>query len=179
MEQVSIDLPQDVLDAVDYSFREAQEYLTSGAGLAPFTVTLVDDGMEVADHSADTADDVYRSVRALLTQDMPSGYTLCYDGYVETDDGQMDAIVVEAAARGDAMAYTLAMLYTVDDGAYIFEPDYGYAGKTQQLYPAGTKPVVSGMAVLLDEDRELQEADLQEGQQPAGEDEEAQQADEA
>lgn len=153
-EQVSLALTDNVMKAVDYAFTEAQDYLTSGVGLAPFTVTVVDEGLEVNDQSAETSDDVYDAVRMLLAEDMPEGYALCYDGYVEGDDGRQDAIVVEAANRGDISACALAMTYTLDDDGYTFDANYGFAGTMPQLYPAGTKPIESGMAALEREERE-------------------------
>ena len=88
----------------------------------------------------------------LLAMDMPEGYVLCYDGFVEMDEGTVDAVIVEAADRGVPAADCLALLYTEQDGIYTFENDYGYAGNVAQLYPAGTKPIVSGLKVLADED---------------------------
>ena len=56
--------------------------------------------------------------------------------------------MVEVACRGAARADILAMLYIQDADAYTFEPSYAYAGAQAQLYPAGTKPIVSGLAAL-------------------------------
>lgn len=153
LDQVSIDLTDAVSKAVDYAFKEAQEYLNSGIGIAPFTVTVVDDAFEVDDHSANAEDEVYESVKMLLAQTMPEGYALCYDGFAETDDGRRDAIVVETANRGDVTAYALVMMYSCENGRYIFDGSYGYAGLRPQLYPAGTRPIVSGMSALDDKDR--------------------------
>lgn len=162
-DQMTLDLSEDVARAVDYAFKEAQQYLTSGIGIAPFTVAVIDDGFEVDDHSGETEDDVYESVKMQLAQDMPEGYALCYDGYVDTSEGRQDAIVVEAANRGDATAYALAMMYTCDNGEYVFDANYGYAGQKPQLYPAGTKPIVSGMAELEKEEQAAAAKESSEG----------------
>lgn len=161
--QITLDISQRLSRAVDFAFKEAQEQMDSGAGLAPFTVTVVDDGLEINDHSANTEDDVYDSVKTLLAADMPEAYALCYDGYVETDDGRQDAIVVEAADRGAARATALAMIYTSEDGETIFEANYGYAGSQPQLYPEGTRPITSGMAALSEEDLAAMEAEREQG----------------
>ncbi len=158
-EQISLNLSENMTHAIDYAFKEAQQYLTSGIGIAPFTVTIVDGGFEVDDHSGNAEDDVYESVKMQLAQDMPEGYVLCYDGYADTDDGRRDAIIVEACERGDVTAYALALLYTLDAGEYTFEAGYGYAGLKPQLYPAGTKPVVSGMSALSEEDKAAMRAE--------------------
>ncbi len=177
LDQVSLELTDNVMQAVDMAFSDAQDYLTSGVGIAPFSVIVIDEGLEVNDHSADTADDVYESVKVLLAQEVPEGYALCYDGYVETDDGRQDAIVVEAANRGDASAVALAMLYIADEDGYTFEPGYGFAGTRPQLFPAGTKPIVSGMSVLDQDDlaamqeEEVGQEEVAGGDEVAGQDE--------
>lgn len=166
--QITLDISERLSRAVDFAFKEAQEQLSSGAGLAPFTVTVVDDGLEINDQSGNAVDDVYENVKTLLAGDMPEAYALCYDGYVETDEGQRDAIVVEAADRGAARATALAMIYTNEDGEYVFEANYGYAGSQPQLYPFGTKPITSGMSALSEEDLAAMEA---EREQQAAQDE--------
>ena len=148
MEQVNLKMNENVRYAMETAFEEAKSRLSSGQGyLNPFTVTAVDDGYEFNDHEGDTPEAVRESVRMLLAADLPEGYAFCYDGFVETDDGTLDAIIVETAGRGADFADALALLYTVDGGVYTFEADYYYAGPVTQLYPAGTKPIVSGLAV--------------------------------
>lgn len=148
MEEKTLEITDNVRRAMDYAFDEAQRLLSTNGGFMPFTVTVVDEGLELNEHSGETPDDIRESVKMLLAQDMPEGYALCYDGYVETDEGTRDAIVVEVACRGAARADILAMLYIQDADAYTFEPSYAYAGAQAQLYPAGTKPIVSGLAAL-------------------------------
>ena len=88
---------------------------------------------------------------------------MCYDGYVETDDGQQDAVIVEVADRGASDAFILALLYGMEEGDYVFEADYGYAGPVAVLYPGGTKPIVSGLAALqAEEDAVSSDADIDE-----------------
>lgn len=149
MEQITLNLSDNVQRAMDYAFDEAQQYLSGQGGFQPFTVTVVDEGLEINAHDGDSPDAIRESVKGLLAVDMPEGYALAYDGYIDTDDGTLDAIIVEVAARGAAKADALAMIYTrEDDGSYTFEPTYGYIGTEAQLYPAGTKPIVSGLAAL-------------------------------
>ncbi len=149
MDQVNLKISENVQKAMEFAFDEAQTRLTSmHQSFDPFTITVVDAGLEVNDHPADTASAVRESVKMLLAQDMPEGYALCYDGWVDTDDGRLDAVIVEVCDRGSADAFMLALIYTLEDGEYTFETDYGYAGPVASLYPAGTKPIVSGLAAL-------------------------------
>lgn len=152
MEQITLHISDNVQRAMDQAFDEAQQYLTANGGFQPFTVTVVDEGLEINTHEGDTPEAIRESVKGLLAVDMPEGYALAYDGYIETDDGTLDAIIVEVAERGASKADALAVIYTAEtDGTYTFEPSYGYIGTEAQLYPAGTKPIVSGLAAL-DED---------------------------
>ncbi len=165
MDQVNLQISENVRKAMDYAFDEAQQRLVSmNQSFDPFTVTVVDEGLEVNDHPAETPGAVRESVKMLLAQDMPEGYALCYDGWVDTDDGRIDAVIVEVADRGASDAFTLALLYTVVDGDYTFETGYGYAGPVEPLYPAGTKPIVSGLAALEAEEASAQsEEDFDDG----------------
>ena len=150
MEQVNLQIGENVRKAMDFAFDEAQQRLSSmKQSFDPFTVTVVDTGLEVNDvSSVESPNAVRESVKMLLAQDMPEGYALCYDGWVDTDDGHLDAVIVEVCERGASDAFMLVLVYTIDDGEYIFEADYGYAGPAFPLYPAGTKPIVSGLAAL-------------------------------
>lgn len=160
MDQVSLQVSENVRKAMDYAFDEAQQRLISiNQSFDPFTVTVVDAGLEINDHPAETPLAVRESVKMLLAQDMPEGYALCYDGWVDTDDGHLDAVIVEVCDRGAADAFTLALIYSVIDGEYTFETDYGYAGPVEPLFPAGTKPIVSGLAALEAEEARQAQAD--------------------
>ena len=164
MDQVSLQVSDNTIKAMEYAFEEAKQRLASiHQSFDPFTVTVVDEGLEVNDHPAETPTSVRESVKMLLAQDMPEGYALCYDGYVETDMGQQDAVIVEVADRGASDAFTLALLYNVEDGNYVFEADYGYAGPVAVLYPGGTTPIVSGLAALqAEESAATSDADIDE-----------------
>ena len=51
----------------------------------------------------------------------------------------------------------------MEEGDYVFEADYGYAGPVAVLYPGGTKPIVSGLAALqAEEDAVSSDADIDE-----------------
>jgi hypothetical protein len=149
MDQVDLQISENAAKAMEFAFDEARARLTSmHQTFDPFTVTVVDGGLEVNDHPADSPSGVHESVKMLVAQDMPESYALCYDGWVDTDEGRLDAVIVEVADRGAAHAATLALLYHMDGGDYAFEAEYGYAGPSVPLYPGGTRPIVSGLAAL-------------------------------
>lgn len=148
MDQVTLQISDNAQQAVNFAFNEAQQRLSSVGQFDPYTVTVVDGGVEVNDHPADSPEAVRESVKMLIAQDMPEAYVLCYDGDVETDDGTLDCIVCEVADRGNEDAHILVLLYTKDPAGFTFEADFVYAGPSPVLYPAGTKPIVSGLVAL-------------------------------
>lgn len=146
---VELKLTDNLRRAIEHAFDEARESIQDDGAMLPFTIMCTSDGFDVADHPGDSAQAVYESVKTLLAREMPEAYAFAYDGYVETDEGRSDAILCEAAMRGDAEAYLLALPYGRDEqGSFEFAPAFLSAGNARQLYPRGTKPIVSGLVAL-------------------------------
>ena len=59
-----------------------------------------------------------------------AAYALCYDGYIETDDGVKDAIIAEGGVPGEDEGYAVSYLYETDDeGNLTFEEEPAYVGE--------------------------------------------------
>ena len=59
-----------------------------------------------------------------------SAYALCYDGYVEIDDGVEDALIAEGGIPGADKGFAVGYLYTVaEDGTPTFETEPVYIGE--------------------------------------------------
>lgn len=144
--------------ALDHAFADARECLSEDGGMVPFSVLCTSDGFDVSEHPGATVDDVYKSMKALVAREMPEAYVFSYDGFVELAEGREEAIICEVARRGDAQASLLAQTYMVGEGGYEFAPAFAYAGETAQLYPSGTKPIVSGLVALAAEREAAQNA---------------------
>lgn len=155
--------------AIDHAFDEGKECIARDGGMVPFSIICTSDGYDVAEHPGDSTQEIYESARALIAQEMPEAYAFSYDGFVDTDDGRWDALICEAAKRGDAEAYLLALLYQVDETGPTFSDAYASVGTARPLYPKGTKPIVSGL-VALEEERRMQEKTpgVQDGREAAG-----------
>ena len=64
MDQVSLQVSDNTVKAMEYAFEEAKQRLTSmHQSFDPFTVTVVDEGLEVNDHPAATPTSVRESDR--------------------------------------------------------------------------------------------------------------------
>lgn len=145
--------------AIDHAFREAQTCLREDGSLVPFTIICTSDGYDIADHPGTSTDEIYESVCTLMAREIPPAYAFVYDGFVDTDEGRRDALICEAAKRGDATAYLLAQLYTAGEDGLAFDDAYVSVGTARQLYPRGTKPIVSGLAALEEERAAANDAD--------------------
>lgn len=139
-EQVDLNFKDSTLVAVEYAFNEAELKLSETGELVPFTVVVSQGGMEIDDHAESGVDEVYASARATIKDKNPESYVFCYDGYVTTDDGDVDAIVCEVADKGADEAEVLAVLYSYntepgeDAGSFVFEELFGYAGTAKTLF---------------------------------------------
>ena len=149
---IELKLTENLRHAIEHAFEEAEASIREEGGMLPFTIMCTSDGFDVADHPGNSTQEIYESVKALLAREMPEAYAFAYDGYVETDAGRGDAILCEAAKRGDMEAYLLAVPYERDDeGGFTFASTFLSAGTARPLYPHGTKPIVSGLIALAEE----------------------------
>ncbi len=126
--------------AVRHAFWEACELLRRDGALMPFTVVCTSSGMEMADHPAASSDEVYEGVKTLLARVAPEAYVLCYDGSIDVDGRHTDAVVCEAARRGDSEASLLALPYTIGENGYVFDDAYACVGVTSQLQRRAMSP---------------------------------------
>ena len=69
-----------------------------GAEVIPFTALVVKDNLFIESHPGETAEECFNfaehTVKGARGAD---AYALCYDGYIDTDDGQKDALIGEDA----------------------------------------------------------------------------------
>lgn len=131
-----LEVTDDMRRAIDYAFAQARVGMEADGGISPFSVVCSGDGYVVTEHAGTTTDAVYDSVTKRLEELDPDSYALAYDGFVETDQRTRDAILVEAAKRGDDSAYLLALPYTRAGDSVVFDDSYVFVGPTSQLYPA-------------------------------------------
>ena len=53
-----------------------------------------------------------------------AAYALCYDGYIEIDDGVKDALIAEGGVPGEDTGYAVSYLYEMDEeGNVTFEEE--------------------------------------------------------
>jgi hypothetical protein len=126
---------------VFYAFDEAREKLEQSGGFEPFTVILAGEQMHVESHTGDDAAECFNSARQTVIQmsELADAYVFCYDGYVNTDDGVLDAIVAERAAKSDELGEAFALVYEIledDEGSIDYNEEIYSLGEATSLFTA-------------------------------------------
>jgi len=94
----------------------AADKMDKGEDLVPFTALVAGDDIFLETHDAETAEEIYEKARREVQGARgASAYALCYDGYLELEDGMKDAIVTEAGLPGESEAYAFGYIYD-DEG---------------------------------------------------------------
>ncbi len=86
-----------------FALDEATEKLEQGGELEPFTVILHGENLHIESHPGEDAVECFNSAMASVQQlaHILDAYVFVYDGYVNTDEGECDAIIVERAKPGE------------------------------------------------------------------------------
>lgn len=128
-----------------YTLNQARERMEQGEEMVPFTALAVKDTLFMESHPAETAEECFNQARHTV-QDARGAtcYALCYDGYVDTDEGQMDTLIAEGGLPGELEGHAIGLLYCETDEGFEFESDAVYIGKAPNF--------MMGLGALDDED---------------------------
>lgn len=125
--EIPVNLERVLLFALD----EAREKLADGGEVVPFTAVELGDNIIVETYPGENAQECLDQARAAI-QGMTGidCYALCYDGYVETEDGDIDALISEGGMLGDETGHAVGYLYEIsgDEGDMYIEEDPAYIG---------------------------------------------------
>lgn len=151
----------DVLERITfYCFEQAQGKLEAGDECTPFTVVVDGDQMFEETFPADDIVSCRKGAEANVksSSSFSSHYAFCYDGFLMTDNGQVDALIVECATRDMEKAYVIARLYKENDGVFEFDETPAYVDDVESFYDAATvKAVKSREEVLAQEGAEMED----------------------
>lgn len=134
VESSDIEVPEipEILEKVLlFSLDEAKEKMSQGEDVVPFTSLVVKENLFMESHPADTADACFNLARHTVEHARGAeAYALCYDGYIEVDDGVKDALIAEGGVPGEDFGYAVSYLYEQDDnGNTVFEEEPAYVGE--------------------------------------------------
>jgi len=123
-----------------YALDEGAERLRQCGSFDPFTILIRGEELYIEDHPGNDEEGSYSSANrvVLLMEKLGDAYVFCYDGLVDLESGQSDALIVEYANRDDVLAQINIRLYRIVDGEYIFEESLYQAGETESFFSGMT-----------------------------------------
>ena len=136
MQNDTLELDEILEKITFYCFDEAKEKINAGDECVPFTVLVDGDQMFVETHPGEDVEkcrtSAEKAVRAASA--FASHYAFCYDGFLMTDDGQLDAIIVECATNEMEKSYIIALLYKEQGEDVSYEPQPVYIEDGESMF---------------------------------------------
>ena len=146
VDQTTIEVPQidETLEAVLIAaLNEAKKRLEAGEEVVPFTALAVGETLFIETHPGDDVDECFAAAEhTVANASGAAAYAFCYDGYVETDDGDKDVLIAEGGIPGEAEGFAVGYLYEMpetEDEAPVVDSDPVYIG-TAPNFMALTAP---------------------------------------
>lgn len=133
----TLELDEVLQKIVFYCIDEARNTLVDGEELIPFTVVVEGDQMFVENYPAEDVVTCRANAQANVksASTFSTYYAFCYDGFLMTDQGQVDSIIVECAQRDMKQAYAIGLLYRIeDDGVYTFDEGPAFLQNVDSFY---------------------------------------------
>ena len=107
---------------------EAQTKMEEGKELVPMTAVVIGKSVFEETHSGDI-DECFASAQDTVKgMDNAAAYCFCYDGFLESDQGDIDCIICEGGRPGDAAGIALALIYHEGEEGWEFEEEVAFLG---------------------------------------------------
>lgn len=98
------------------SIDEARKKLEAGEEVVAFTALAVKDKLIMEEMDGESAEEVYAYARHNVQHVRGAdAYALCYDGYLDTSEGEKDALIAEGGVPGADYGYAIGVIYEADD----------------------------------------------------------------
>lgn len=139
-EQENLEMDEILERITFYCLEQAQTKLEAGDECTPFTVVVEGDQMFEENFPAEDVVTCRKNAESTVksSSSFSTHYAFCYDGFLMTDNGQVDAIIVECATRDMEQAYVIARLYHEENGALVFEETPAYVDDVETFYDLAT-----------------------------------------
>lgn len=143
------DMPNALQTVLAESIKIGREKLEGGEALEPFTMIAVSDKLFTEPTEGTSPDQCYANARHNVRGVRgASAYALCYDGYLDTNEGVKDAIIAEGGVPGAEKGFAIACLYESEAAAkgdsnraaYKFNADPSYIGPAPNFMADLTAP---------------------------------------
>lgn len=125
------DIPDILEKVLLFSLDEAKKKLSQGTEVVPFTALAIKENLFLENHPGDSVEDCFNSARHTVEHARGAeAYALCYDGYIEVDDGIKDSLIAEGGIPGEDSGYAVGYLYEAsEDDVLTFEEEPVYIGE--------------------------------------------------
>ncbi len=137
-ELVDLEMDEDMKKVLFYAIDEACGKLAGEGRLVSFTVVLAGDDLFFDFHpDEDVAECLQSAASAVNTiAHLADGYVFCYDGFMETDDGQSDMLIAEVGRKHEdgAVAFGLAYAVSEDGSSVTFDEALISLGDVDNLF---------------------------------------------
>lgn len=140
VENASTEVPEmpDILEKVLlFALGEAKEKAAKGEDVIPFTALVVKDNLFLESHPGESAEECFAFAQHTVQGARGAeAYALCYDGYIETDDGVKDALIAEGGVPGADTGHAISYLYEEGAEGPVFEEEAAYVGEAPNFMVA-------------------------------------------
>ena len=151
-----------------YALDEGKQRMNAGEEIVPFTTMVVRDNVFLETHPGDSAQECFNLAQHTVEGARgANAYALCYDGYIDTDDGMKDALIAEGGVPGADEGHAISFLYTEGDDGLSFEEEPAYVGEAPNFMIALKDASEYGDDEI--DDRYLDDEDAEAAGEPADE----------
>ena len=136
------EIPEILEKVLLFSLDEAKQKLTQSNEVVPFTALAVKENLFIENHPGESVEACFNAARHTVQHAQGAqAYALCYDGYVEVDEGTKDALIAEGGVPGADKGFAVGYLYECsEDGVVEFEDEPAYIGEAPNFMSALKAP---------------------------------------
>ncbi len=124
-EERVIEMSELLSKVVYFALDEAKQKLEQAHEFVPFTVLADAENLFIETHPGETDVECFSSAYKTISgaAEAINAYIICYDGFLDTDDGERDAIVIESAEKDAEIGHAFGATYTLaGDELTVDEP---------------------------------------------------------
>lgn len=94
---------------------EAADKMEAGEEVVPFTGLAVKENLFIETHPGEDTEKIFLAARNEVQGARgATAYAFCYDGYLDTEDGAVDALIAEGGLPGEEQGFAFGYLYDED-----------------------------------------------------------------
>ena len=125
------EIPTVLSSLLVYAVEEGERRFNEQGSFTPFTALAVGEKLFLEEVDGETPEEMYAFAKHTVEHVRGAdGYALCYDGYLDTDQGMRDAIIAEGGVPGAIQGEAVGLLYEMDaDGNVEYHRPIAYIGK--------------------------------------------------